>query len=133
MHDAACMSKPDGIGDLHQNFKILLKRLLSNHFQPRSPLDFLHRVEERPFRIGTDIINRDDIRVVQIARHHRFGEELCTLLLVARGFGFQHLDRYIAINRCLSGIEDDPHSPFAKDFQKFVFRFVPGRGCGTVT
>ena len=124
VHNPACVSKPDGVSNTHQNVEILDHRLLLNHLEPGCPLDFLHGIEECTLRVGTDIVNRNNVRVIEVACHHCFGKEFSSLLFISSRGRLQHLDGDITIDRSLTGIVDDPHPPFAEHLDQFIFRFV---------
>ncbi len=89
---------------------------------PGRPLHALHRIEQRARFIAPQIVDRDDVRVIEIAGDDGFGEELFPLLGVRRDVGLEHLDRDGAIDRRLPGGIDDAHAAFADHAEQLVFR-----------
>ena len=121
MHDPPRMRKADGIRRPHQNVEVLGQRFLADDLLPGSPLHLLHRIEQVPLRVRTHIVNRHDVRVIQIAGHHHFRQELGLLLVVGGRSPLDHFEGHAAIDRGLPGIVHDPHAPLAQDFDQFVF------------
>ena len=83
MHDAAGVGKGDGVGHLHQDFDVFGERLVAQHLDPGRALDPLHRIEQGAGLVGPQVVNRHDVRVVQIAGDDGFGEELFAVVGVA--------------------------------------------------
>ena len=81
------MSVCDGITQFHEDFKIVFKRTLSNIVVPRDSNNFLHRIEKPPILGASQIVNRNNIGMHQIGRHHRFRHEHRLIVIRVAGAG----------------------------------------------
>ena len=66
-------------------------RLLVDDLTSRASLDALHRVEERPGSFAPQVVDRNDVRMIEIAGHHGFGKELLALIRVGAMSGLSIL------------------------------------------
>ena len=81
VHDATRVCKPDCITDLHQNIDVLVARFLLQNFGPWRADNAFHCVKQCVVATHRDIVNRDDVGVIQIARHNRFRKKLMSPVL----------------------------------------------------
>ena len=70
----------------------------------------------------TNVINRDDIRVVQRRGGLGFLNEAPFTLRIGDFIGRQNLDRDESAEACVAGLVDHPHPAFSQFFQDFVVR-----------
>ena len=73
MNDASRMCKGDCVRSLHQDLDIFHQGHFVNALIPRSSLHPLHRIEQRSRFVGAQVVDRHDVRVVQVAGDHGFG------------------------------------------------------------
>ena len=123
MNDTSGMSKRDGIRAAHQDVEIFRNRFVFDDVQPGCALDFLHRVKQRLILGRTDIVNRNDVRMIELAGHNRFRKELRSLIFVASRLRLEHLQGDVTVDRSLPRRKHDSHAAFAEHFDQFIFRF----------
>ena len=124
MDDATGVSEADRVGRAHQNVEVLGERFLRHDLQPGSPLHLLHGIEQVPLRVCTDIVNRHDVRVIEIAGDDHFSQEFGLLLVVRRRRPLDHFEGHAAVDRGLSGIVNDPHAALTQHLDQFVLGIV---------
>ena len=79
--DVAIMSKCNGIADLHEDLDILLAGFVQNGVFPRRSIDHLHRIEQSSVVVGAHFMNRNNVRMIQIACDLSFIKELAAAFL----------------------------------------------------
>ena len=126
VHHSPGMGKADGIGHLHQDFEIFGQRLAGQHLAPGSALDPLHRIEQRAGLVGPQVVDRDDVRMVEIAGDDRLGEELFPLVRIAGHVRLEHLDGHGAVDRRLPRRVHHAHPAFTDRFQQLVVAVARG-------
>ena len=127
MDDAVGVGERHRVGDAQQDAQVLVERLLLEHLVPGRALHALHRVEERAGVVGAEVVDRHDVRVVELAGDDRFGDELVALLLADLGRGLEHLHGDGAGDRRLVGRVDDAHAALADHFEQLVVGHVGRR------
>ena len=130
MHDLARMRKGNRIGHFHQNFEVFLDRVFADELVPRSALHMLHGIEDCALFVASQVVNRDDVGMLQVAGDHRFGQEFLALKrLLLAGF-LQHLQGDDAADRLLPRGIDNTHTAFAQLFEQAVVDALVGRQAG---
>ncbi len=106
--------------DLNEHLHVLSPRrpgLLSHPVLERSPLDQLHGHERLPsHRVG--LVDLHDVGVRELGHGLGLAEQASGVLLVE--LLEQHLDRDLAIERAIEGLEDHPHPPLTQRTQHHV-------------
>ena len=130
MHHAAGMGKADRIGHVVENGEILFERFVLNDVEPGRAFHSLHGIKQRAGIVAADVVNRHDVRVIEIAGDHRFGEELEPLVGIFGDLRLEHLNGDRSIDRRLLRQIHDAHAAFAEYFDQFVLRFLRPRFIG---
>ena len=86
------MGKGHRVGDLHQGLNVFLEGFLRYHRVPRRALNPFHGVEQGTSFALSDVVDRHDIGVFQIAGDDGFRQELAACFRVFRSRGLEHLD-----------------------------------------
>ena len=115
MNHAAGVGEGHRVGHAQQDAQVLVELLLVDHLVPRRAVDALHRVEQRAFVVRAQVVNRHDVRMVELAGDDRFGDELVALVLADLGRRLEHLHGHGAGDRRLMGRVDHAHAAFADD------------------
>ena len=118
------MSKGDGIADALENLEIFRQGLFANDLVPRCPLHALHCVKETILRVISQLVNRHDVGMFQLARNDRLRQKLVALTRILRHVGLEHFDRDSAINRSLTSGIDNAHAALAKLSQQVIISAV---------
>jgi len=112
--DAPRMREGHGVRSFHKDLDVLGQGHPVQAFIPRSSLHSLHRIEQRSRLVGSQVVDRHDVGMVQIAGDHGFGEKLSALRFVAGRIAFQHFDRDGSIDGGLSCDVHNAHTTFAQ-------------------
>ena len=120
MDHAAGVGEGHRVGHAQQDAQVLVELLLVDHLVPGRAVDALHRVEQRACVVRAEVVDRHDVRVVELAGDDRFGDELVALLLADLGRGLEHLHGDGAGDRRLMGRVDHAHAALADDVQQLV-------------
>ena len=72
VYHASRVRHGDGVGDLHQDFQVLLERFLLDHRIPGRAFDAFHGVKERALLVFAQVVDGNDVGMFQVAGHHRF-------------------------------------------------------------
>ena len=120
MDHAAGVRERDGVRDPHPDFQVLRQPVAGQPRAPRRTLDLLHRIEQLALLIERQIVDRHDVGVSQLARHHGLGQELLALLVVLGQSRRQHLQGDRPVDRFLPGLVHDSHRALAEHPHQFV-------------
>ncbi len=80
VHDAVGVGEGDRVGHAQQDAQVVVERLLRQHLVPGRAFDALHRVEQRAGVVRAQVVDRHDVRMVELAGDDRFGDEFVALL-----------------------------------------------------
>jgi len=116
MDDAAAVRERDGVArpqeDLEEAAKVIAAALEPR--RERLALDELHRELGRRLRV-VEVVDRDDVRVIELAGDARLVEEALALVWMIAQRPIHHLERDVPLEVLVEHLADDA-LPAARDF-----------------
>ena len=74
----------------------------------------LHREVDVPLRIASQVVDRDDRGVLELALHARFAQESCDEIAARRVLAADPLERDVPTDAAVAARVDDPHAALAE-------------------
>ena len=114
------VGKGDRVGGAHENAEVLMQRLFRDHLAPGSSLHPLHRVKQSVLFADPQVINRNDVRMLQVSCDHGLGQERLPGVPVGSSIRLEHLDGNGPIQGSLTSRIDYAHPSFTQQVDQLI-------------